>query len=411
MLRDAHARQSINYITDPINAANWVMIPASKSTLDREIADFVYHGLVERHPWRALIRRIGRGYGSNGFHLEEVTDDFVAVSAERFPNHPNPSAALLPTGFHERPAFTVNRWWQSKRNPSQLAAIEQYLQGGDQERSGFVTVPSSRLMRWTWDQTGADFEGLAILRSAYGPWKIKNALLVIDAIRHERYGVGTPVATLPEESNDEDEDALETALAEFRSMAKGYLMMPWGSKLELPDAPSSTDINEAIQRCNIDMAVNVAGGFMLLGLTGSTGSYALGSTQQGAYHLAVESHANFIADGFNVGMDGWSIVDRIVDANYGPEVARPRLMARNLPTKPWLKIVETTTKAAIAGLITPDDPLEELLRESMDLGPHDPTTARERPTNSGTPAAGERPEEPDDEREEQTNDESEAENE
>jgi CubicO group peptidase (beta-lactamase class C family) len=46
-----------------------------------------------------------------------------------------------------------------------------------------------------------------------------------------------------------------------------------------------------------------------------------------------------------------------------------------------------------AGVITPDDPLEDLLREEMDLPKRDPETARAVPTPQGGPD----PEKPDEE--------------
>src|SRR5262249_39093754 len=138
----------------------------------------------------------------------------------------------------------------------------------------------------------------------------------------------------------------------------------------------SANIGAAIERCNKDIAVNVSCGYMLLGLTGSTGSYALGTTQQTQHHLTVETHARKVADTLSVGTDGWSPAERLVRLNYGPDVAMPHCQALNLPTRNWAEVAKTVFNKIQVGGITADDQLEEFIREAIQLPRHDPKTAR-----------------------------------
>ena len=48
-----------------------------------------------------------------------------------------------------------------------------FARSSDAEPYGEHYIDASRLLRFTWDQEGANFTGLAPLRSAYGPWKTK----------------------------------------------------------------------------------------------------------------------------------------------------------------------------------------------------------------------------------------------
>jgi len=328
-----------------------------------------------------------RGYVTNGFHLEELTDDTQAIPVNRFPSHPGGGTGILPTGFHHRPSWTVYGWQQSKRRSSWIDGVQQYTQGGDAEPGGFVDIPASRLLRITYDQDGADYTGLAVLRSAYQPWKLKIAFLTIDAIKHERTGVGIPSITLSEKADEEDISKAEEILAEMRANEKGYIVLPEGYKFEWTGAgeSSTSNLDAAISRCNIDIAHNVATGFMLLSLTGGTGSRALAGTQQGSYHLTIDSHGALVSEALNLGSDGFSPVERLVRQNYGQDAGIPRLAPRNLPTRDWHRVIETVSKSVAAGVLTADAPLEAQMRESIDLGPHDPSTARARPVSLGTP--------------------------
>lgn len=379
MMVDPHVRQAVNLIVDPLCSAKWCFEPASSSALDREVADYCNWVFMERLPWTRILRRIGRGYVSNGFHLEEITDDIIDIPRDRFPQHKGGSRGVAITGFYDRPAWTINRFFQRKSDPTQLSAYEQYVVGSDAEPAGFTRVSAKRTLRFTYDQDGGDFTGVSVLRPTYQPWKLKTAFLTIDAIKHERTGVQTPVITLPEGSQDEDKAA--DILAEMRAQEKGFMVLPSGYVFEWTGGSEddTSNLEAAIARCNVDIAVSVSAGFMLLGLSGSHGSFALGEAQRGPYHLTIDSHARFVEYVFNIGFDGWSPVERLVRQNYGEKVGIPRLKACNLPTRDWIKVSETVFKGILAGAITADDKLEAELRRSMELGPLDLDTARGRP--------------------------------
>ncbi len=367
MLRDAHCRQALGYIAAPLMAADWRFRAAGTSDLDKEIADFCQWAFIESLPFDNFIKEIVLGYGADGFALSEITEDLKAVPADRFPSHPRPAAGTVPTGMWQMPSFSLYRWDQSPENSRHLRGIWQWLQGGDVDPAGLQYVSSDRLLRFTYDQEGADFAGVAVLRPAYGPWKLKRAFFTIDAIKHERYGVGTPVVIEGEDPSDIDRENLEIALAEFRANAKGYMVLPNGYTWSLfgSNMSEGTNISEAIERCNKDIAVAVAAGFMLLGLTGKSGSFALGTTQQGQYHLYVESHARFIANTFNHGADGWSPVERLVRLNYGANTKVPRLEARNLPTRNWADVLPVLIQAKGQGLITGNIETENQIRDVL----------------------------------------------
>jgi hypothetical protein len=380
MMREAHSRQSVAYRTAPLCSATWRFRPATKSPRDIEAADYLGWSILERMPWELIVKRHVGGYTAKGFSLAEMTDDFVTLPRDRFPLHPGGGRGVAPTGIHEIPQSTVAKFNQSKTNPAQLASIEQYIGGSDGETAGNRTIPADRLLRWTLDQEGANFEGIALLRSAYAAHKMKVAFRTIAAMKHERRGVGTPVIVAGPDANDPELDAAVALLEEMRSNAKGSLVLKngWAFSWEGGSQGDETDIEAAIAACDLEIAYNASAGFMLLGHSSMSGSYALGSTQQGQYHLAVAGDARFFALGWNLGFDGWSPAERIVKLNYGEDVGIPILEARNLPTSNWSERLPLLINAVIAGVVTVDDLLEEDVREALEFDPRDEATSRPR---------------------------------
>jgi hypothetical protein len=387
MLNDAQVRQSVSYVVTPLVAATWRLRPGGRRPVDLEAADFARMAFIEKLQWSQIVERVIGDYATYGFSLNELTDDVRPIDRQRFPLHPGGGYGIVPTGIHEISARTLYRWNQAKGATTQLASIQQYVPGSDAEAAGYRTIPADRIIRWTYKQEGANFEGFPVLRSAFAAWKLKLAFMTIWAIKHERLGVGTPVAIAAAEVSDADLAAAEKALKEMRANARGYIVLPNGWTFEWKGATASdgTNLELALQICNIEIAMNVAAGFMLLGLTGAAGSYALGSTQQGQYHLAEVSHARFLEAGLNVGADGWGAIERIVRLNYGEDVALPTLEARNLPTTDWAQRLPQLINAVNAGLITADDALEDELREILEVNPRDPSTARLSKTLPPTP--------------------------
>ena len=377
MEREPYVRTGLRAIRSPIIGAHWVFEPASKDPLDVEIADFCTFAVFECTAWREVLRTIFN-YLRDGFSMFEVTDDVREIPTARFPSHPGKGSGVVITGFHQRPAWSISQFHQSRQDPTKLQAITQYLQGSDGEDAREAKIPADRLLRFTWEQEGADFTGLAPLRSAYAPWKQILPYRTLEAIAHERQHVGIPTVTLGANSAPDDKDKIKEVLAEVRSHERGYLVFPPGTEFEWSNAntgSAGTDINRSIERCGFEILLNLDVGFLLLGQK-NVGSFALAASQEGHHFINLETHAAFIADRLNLGSDGWSLTERIVRMNYGAGVALPHARARNLPTRDWSKTLPLVHNLTISKHITPDDPTEDYLREIFTLPKRDEATSR-----------------------------------
>ena len=376
MIRDSHVRMSMEYVTGPLRAASWEFEPGGSSDVEKEAADFCNWAFFRRLSFDRFLREV-LTYKIYGFSMFEVTDDVERIPA-KFTRHPGGGEGVVITGMHHRPAWTTHRWIQSKRNPTTLRAWEQWLLGGDGEQPGIRSVNANRLLRFTENQMGAMFSGFPTLRSAYGPWKVKLALSVVEAMSHERQHMGTPTIRLPEGAADEDIDTAAEILGAMRANEKGFLVLPHGFEFtwETVSKGDGTAISETIERANRDIAYNCKAGFMMLGLTGQTGSYALATSQQGQFEIGLETDAAFVANTITNGADGWSPVERLTRLNYGAAVAVPRLVVRNMPTRDWSKVLPVIHNLSMSGLVTPDEPTEQFIRDVLRLPSREPETAR-----------------------------------
>lgn len=368
MERDPHVSQSLTTKRAPLIAALWDFEPASKKPVEVEAASYMAYLLFERSNWFEFLTNATL-YMRDGSSLIEETDDVSPIPADRFPLHPGKGTGVVITGLHRIPTWSVKYWHQRQDDPTKLDAITQYLIGSDNEKPGWNRVPADRLIRFTMGQEGANFAGLSYLRRAYGAWKVKQTCLLLDAMRHDRYGIDTPTIKLPENATEEDFDQAQTILSELRAHEKGYLALPFGYefKWEGGQEGAGSAIGETIERCNRDILFSVGAGFTLLGLQGATGSYGLAQSQQGQYEIQLEIDAKLIANTINFGLDGWSIVERMVRLNYGEGVGLPRLVARNMPTKNWAAILPVIHNLTLSKHITPSAQTEAFIRSAVSL--------------------------------------------
>lgn len=382
MIRDPHVRKAVEAITDPLEGARWRFRPASKDPVDVEAADFANWVFFEHKlNWPRMLRQLSQGYVRDGFALGELTDRAENINVSRFPNHPGRGRGVVYDRFRHIPGWSLDSWIQDPDDPECADGLRQYIPGSDEEETGLNEVKFSQgdlLLRATWDQESGDYSGLAIMRSAYFPWFNKRVLQIVDAMRHETEGKGIPTVNLPENAGKKERETAEEILRTMRAHEEGYIVLPNGFTFKFTTTNGqSTGIREAIEMQNRDIAYAFGVAWMLLGLSGKSGSWALATEQKGQYALSLEKHARFIERLFNMGYDRFSPVERLIRKNYGPDVGLPRIEAQNMPTRDWIKLLPILPSLVSAKLVTPDQALEDQIRVVLDLPQMDPETIRE----------------------------------
>jgi len=385
MLRDGHCRKSFDALRDPLLAANWTFVPPVDDPLARQVADYCQHVFTERNSFKRALRWQAL-YIADGFSLLEMTDQVLPISADRFPDAALGGHGLVPTGFHQRPAWTVCGFHQRARNTATLRAVDQLIVGSDGELPGERRISADRLIRATWEQNGADFAGFPILRSSWSPFKAKKMLTLVELIRHEREHTGTPTFELPEGATDAMVDEAREIAGDLRANSRAFLVLPHGVVFKWSTSDSSTDIDKTIERLNRDIAYNVGATFLLHGSKNSSGSYALASTQSGHYNIGLDNHADFVEGAWNCGLDGWSPVERVVRKTFGADAPIPTLRALNMPTRDWAVLLPIVANLIMTGGLRVDKPVRDTIRSALFMPPEDPATLEAPPTQGSNPA-------------------------
>jgi hypothetical protein len=242
-------------------------------------------------------------------------------------------------------------------------------------------IPVTSLVAYVWDQEGGNWLGQSVLRDCYKNWLIKDRLLRVDAVKHERNGMGVPVLeALPGTNPSKAQMVAAADLAQrWRAGEMAGGATPPGFRLRLAGVEGSIpDTIASINYQDQQMARSMLEMFLDLGTT-KTGSRALGDTFVSFFAQAQEAVANWIVDTFTA-----HVIEDIVDWNYGEDVAAPRLMWET-DTDQGMSLIDLANLVK-DGVLTVDNDLEAFLRQRYNLPDADPTTTRKPPTPTPPPA-------------------------
>lgn len=240
----------------------------------------------------------------------------------------------------------------------QLNHVKQWSRSGPQGQT--PPIPRSQLVAYVWEREGGNWIGRSWLRPLYKHWLIKDRLLRVDAMKHERNGMGIPwIEGAPGMTEPQIQELNKLAQAYKAGEASGGAL-PNGASLHLqgvqgaiPDTLASI-IYQDQQMAQAFMAI-----VKELGNT-SNGSRALGQTLQDQWVSGQQAIASWYAD-----TTTRDVLWDIVDWNYGPDENAPRIVFhphedRNLAVKELSEMVN-------AGVITVDNDTEDFIRGEWNL--------------------------------------------
>ena len=244
-----------------------------------------------------------------------------------------------------------------------LESIEQQASGGKKTRS--PKIPVNRLVAYVFDDMGGQWHGRSILRPAYKNWVIKDELLRLELNTLDRNGMGVPVYTGSDMSNDPDGDLErgQEIVEGFRSGENAGASIPAGAKLEVKGTSGQLiSPREAIAYHDNMMARSVMA--HVLNLDGKGGAYALASTQNDLLVQSLQTIAEWVQD-----VATQHVVEDLVRVAF-PEHdgLMPQLVFDPIASK------KEITPGDLAGLLNakaifPDKDLEEDLRRRYTLPP------------------------------------------
>lgn len=244
--------------------------------------------------------------------------------------------------------------------------------------SNTTDIPVNKLVAYVWEKEGANWIGRSMLRRLYKHWLIKDRLLRVDAINHERAGAGVPTIEAPMDATPAQIERLALMAEQFKAGEEAGGALPHGAKLTLNGVQGSQPRTlESIRYHDEQMARSWMMMFIQLGQT-ETGSRALGDSFIDFFQLSQESIAKWVADVFSQ-----HVIEDWVDWNFGEEEQAPILTYvkdsnEELATSDLATLVEK-------GVVTVDPELEAVIRKRYNLPEKPEEEAQTTPVPPPTP--------------------------
>ena len=238
-----------------------------------------------------------------------------------------------------------------------------------------ITIPADKLLFFRTKSRKGNPEGRSILRNAYRDWYFKRRIQEIEGIGIERDLAGFPTLTAPEgmniwDTDDPEMNAIranaEAIVTNIRRDSLEGIVMPAGWSLQLLSTGGRRqfDTNQVIERYDTRIAMTVLADFVLLGHQ-DVGSFALSSNKTHMFAMAICAYLDIICETFN-----GKAIPQLLAMNgdhFSGITDYPVLTHGDVEDADLEKLGEYVSKMSAAGLIIPDDEIEDYLREVSGL--------------------------------------------
>lgn len=238
-----------------------------------------------------------------------------------------------------------------------------------------LTIPITKAMLFRTESSKDNPEGRSILRNAYRSWYFKRRMQEIEAIGIERDLAGLPIIYVPDELQifDEDDKEAQKIYAALVTMVKNIrrnefegLVLPSSYKAELLSSGGSRqfDTSAVITRYSTAIAQTVMADFIQLGHE-AVGSFALSTDKTQMFGMAISSFLDIICETFNN-----QAIPALIDLNgshFNGIEAYPMLTHGDVSDRNLTELSTFLKDMVSTGVIIPDEPLEDYVRESANL--------------------------------------------
>ena len=233
-----------------------------------------------------------------------------------------------------------------------------------------IRIPAEKILLFRTESRKENPEGRSILRNAYKSYYHKKRIQEIEGIGIERDLAGFPLLIAPEGMNIwEMPEKFAEAMAFVQNIRRDAMegfVLPGGWELKLLSTGGARqfDTNAVIQRYDQAIARTVLADFILLG-SQNVGSWALSSDKTRLFAMAIGAYLDIVTEVFNR-----QAIPALIDVNgkvFAGITDYPRLEHGDIETQD-LNVLATFVKEMVGiGAITPDENLENYLREQASL--------------------------------------------
>lgn len=256
---------------------------------------------------------------------------------------------------------------QSRKQVSIQYWVEQDDKPGITQQFGAERyyIPRAKLIYFTHDQEGDNYEGTSLLRYVYKDWDIKDKLMLVNAMALEKLGIGVPVISAKDNQTPapgDQDDAIE-ALMNMRANEASYLKLPATMTVEMLDMKGNEtkDVLPTLNYLDSRIMKSIIAGFTEIGGASGSGSQSLAEVLTSFFFKSEEAAANEI-----VGAITDDLIHQLMDLNYTDNsTGYPKLTFGSIADDDNAALAESLSKLMTAGAITADAEIEDNLRERL----------------------------------------------
>ena len=340
---DSTVAASLRLVKTPVLAASWfVEAPDPEDEEGMEIREFVEWNLFEalENGWMQFLS-----------DCLTMMDFGYSFFEKLYANEMTPwGTRTVLREFAPRSPLDVIRWHYDMHG----RPVEVEMQGWE---GGYVKIPIDRFAVFTYQKEVGNLEGISVLRSSYKNWFFKDVHLKIDAIQKEKHSIGVPVMKMPYHWSKDDHEAAVVLCENLRTSEKAYGIISPGWELEFVKIEGQP-VNplESVEYHDKAIMRNVIGDFM----------YAGGATNTKYQQELFLKSGRFVADIIR-GVLNNQVIPQLVRYNWSSRVKDfPKVMVRRIAEEEALRTYAFLYRNLVqAGIIVPDDKLEEHIRKEV----------------------------------------------
>lgn len=352
---DATVSQALKTSKTPVLEAEWWVDPVdAEDELAVRQAEFVTRALFE---WQSI--------GWTQFLTEALTMlDFGYSFFEKVYTFHRWKGRdrVIWKKFSPRSVHDVNEWeYDSQGGPD-------YVNMTNFEGMTDIIIPIEKLLVFSYRRESGNLEGISAMREMYKHWYYKENLYKVDAIQKERHGVGVPIVKLPPNFSKKDKELADELGRNLRTNEWAHIVLPPLWELEFAEVRGQTvDVLQSIDHHDEKLMSAVLGTFL---------TEREKSDAQVMLDMFMKS-TRYLADIIREVINKHAIPE-LVSWNWANVDEFPRLRVRHIGQVTDLRTISFTVRNLVgAGVITPDDKLEEFMRDLNDLPRREESTSRD----------------------------------
>lgn len=351
MRNDAAVRQMLQVVKLPIQSTTFIWEPPKDDPQAEDKKDYINDQLKHRNIKFNQLKKDAMLMLDFGYSLFEFTLHVFDFKGK---------ARIGVKELEWRKPTSIIKWETEDGKPG----VTQQLIGDTNEHANIDEI---RLLRFTHDQEGQNYVGKSLLRYVYKNWDIREKLEIIDAMKHERHGMGV-VKIGVEPGQTPDASALEKAeeiARNLRAMEDSFIRSAEGVTMEMMDMMSSstTDIIPSMNYHDARIAKAAIAGFLEIGGQSGSGSQSLSKDLTSLFMKAEETLAKNFAEAINE-----KLIRLLLDLNYTDNSFGYGELKHGSISDEDPSVLSASLKSLKdAGMITPGPDLEEYIRDSMGL--------------------------------------------